>query len=107
MSKRHEKDTEDGAPRGRGKVAEVVPAAAAQDGTPSRADGKLSRKAYDKALHDLHVELVKLQQWVQATGAKVCILFEGRADRGRRGDAALLQLPQVVALVASVIPLAS
>jgi polyphosphate kinase len=85
MSKRHKKDAEDGAPRGRGKVAEVVPAAAARDGAPSRADGKLSRKAYDKALYDLHVELVKLQQWVQATGAKICIVFEGRDGAGKGG----------------------
>ncbi|MFC7478647.1 polyphosphate kinase 2 [Dankookia sp. GCM10030260] len=85
MSKRHKKDAEGGAPRGRGKVAEVVPAAAAQDGAPSRADGKLSRKAYDKALHDLHVELVKLQQWVQTTGTKVCIVFEGRDGAGKGG----------------------
>jgi polyphosphate kinase len=85
MSKRHKKDAEDGAPRGRGKVAEVVPAAAARDRAPSRADGKLSRKAYDQALHDLHVELVKLQQWVQATGAKICIVFEGRDGAGKGG----------------------
>ncbi len=50
-----------------------------------RPDGKLSRKAYDAALHDLHVELVKLQMWVQQSGAKVCIVFEGRDGAGKGG----------------------
>jgi polyphosphate kinase len=52
---------------------------------PRLKDGKLTRKAYEAALHDLHVELVKLQEWVKATGAKVCILFEGRDGAGKGG----------------------
>jgi polyphosphate kinase 2 len=47
--------------------------------------GKLKRKDYEKELATLHVELVKLQRWVQATGAKVCILFEGRDGAGKGG----------------------
>jgi len=47
--------------------------------------GKLKRKDYDKELAKLHVELVKLQRWAQATGAKVCILFEGRDGAGKGG----------------------
>jgi polyphosphate kinase 2 len=50
-----------------------------------KADGRLSRKAYEAALSDLHVELVKLQIWVQQTGAKVCIAFEGRDGAGKGG----------------------
>ena len=53
--------------------------------SPLRADGKLSRKAYEAALFDLHVELVKLQEWAKATGAKVCIVFEGRDGAGKGG----------------------
>jgi polyphosphate kinase 2 (PPK2 family) len=45
----------------------------------------LSGKAYDKALRKLHVELVKLQLWVAHTGAKVCIVFEGRDGAGKGG----------------------
>jgi polyphosphate kinase 2 len=45
----------------------------------------LSAKAYDKALRKLHVELVKLQLWVAHTGAKVCIVFEGRDGAGKGG----------------------
>jgi polyphosphate kinase 2 len=46
---------------------------------------KLSRKDYEQQLHDLHVELVKLQQWVVATGAKVVVVFEGRDGAGKGG----------------------
>ena len=42
-------------------------------------------KDYEKALKKLHVELVKLQLWVAHTGAKVCIVFEGRDGAGKGG----------------------
>jgi polyphosphate kinase len=48
-------------------------------------DGKLGRKAYDKELERLHVELVKLQKWVVAKGLKVCVVFEGRDGAGKGG----------------------
>ena len=47
--------------------------------------GKLSNKEYAKALKALHVELVRLQEWVKAKGAKVCIVFEGRDGAGKGG----------------------
>ena len=46
---------------------------------------KLSRKAYDEELRRLHVELVKLQEWVKYKGLKVCIVFEGRDTAGKGG----------------------
>jgi len=46
---------------------------------------KLSGKEYDKELERLHVELVKLQQWVVHEGKKVCIVFEGRDGAGKGG----------------------
>jgi len=46
---------------------------------------KLSRKDYDRELEKLHVELVKLQQWVQLKGLKVCVVFEGRDGAGKGG----------------------
>jgi polyphosphate kinase 2 (PPK2 family) len=45
----------------------------------------MSRKAFEKELERLHVELVKLQEWTEATGAKVCVLFEGRDAAGKGG----------------------
>ncbi len=47
--------------------------------------GKLTRKDYERELARLHVELVKLQQWVQHKGLKVCIAFEGRDGAGKGG----------------------
>ena len=51
----------------------------------SRSSNRLGNKAYQKELALLHVELVKLQEWVVRTGAKVCILFEGRDGAGKGG----------------------
>jgi polyphosphate kinase 2 len=47
--------------------------------------GKLKAKAYEKELARLHVELVKLQEWVRGRGQKVCIVFEGRDGAGKGG----------------------
>jgi polyphosphate kinase 2 len=53
--------------------------------TAGSTDTKLSRKAYEKELERLHGELVSLQEWAKATGAKVCIVFEGRDTAGKGG----------------------
>jgi polyphosphate kinase 2 len=49
------------------------------------ADDKLKRKEYERELARLHVEFVKLQQWVVNKGLKVCIVFEGRDGAGKGG----------------------
>src|SRR6187399_908670 len=46
---------------------------------------KLKRKEYDEKLRKLHVELVKLQEWVKQEGKKVCVVFEGRDGAGKGG----------------------
>ena len=46
---------------------------------------KISRKEFDKEMEKLQVELVKLQEWVKVTGAKICVLFEGRDTAGKGG----------------------
>jgi len=46
---------------------------------------KLKRKAYEKELRALQVELCRLQDWVKVTGAKIIILFEGRDAAGKGG----------------------
>jgi polyphosphate kinase 2 len=46
---------------------------------------KMKRKEFEKLLRPLHVELVKMQEWVKATGAKICIVFEGRDTAGKGG----------------------
>ena len=47
--------------------------------------GDLKRKDYENELGRLHIELVKLQQWVVHKGLKVCIVFEGRDGAGKGG----------------------
>ncbi|MCQ4618590.1 polyphosphate kinase 2 [Corynebacterium sp. CCUG 71335] len=44
---------------------------------------KLAKKAYEKELLRLQAELVKLQQWVVATGARIVIVMEGRDAAGK------------------------
>jgi len=85
---------------GRGSPAKAAKRAKARSADeprtkPARSDGNgdgilasaeaLSGKGYDKAMKKLHVELVKLQQWVQAKGLKVCVIFEGRDGAGKGG----------------------
>ena len=52
------------------------------------ADGgvaKMKNKQYLRELRKLHGELVAMQEWVKATGAKICIVFEGRDTAGKGG----------------------
>src|SRR5688572_18962504 len=46
---------------------------------------KLTNKDYLEQLRRLHVEMVKLQEWVKAKGIKICIVFEGRDGAGKGG----------------------
>ena len=57
----------------------------ASDDDRRESEEKLTRKAYEKRLAKLHVELVKLQEWVKEKGLKICILFEGRDGAGKGG----------------------
>ena len=45
----------------------------------------LRRATYEKEKFKLQVELLKLQNWVKETGARVVILFEGRDAAGKGG----------------------
>jgi polyphosphate kinase 2 len=58
---------------------------AALDGKPAEPKPAMKRKDFDDALEPLQVELVKLQEWVKATGAKIVVLFEGRDTAGKGG----------------------
>jgi polyphosphate kinase 2 len=51
----------------------------------SREEGPLGRKEFERELRKLHVELVKLQEWVKQKGLKICIVFEGRDGAGKGG----------------------
>jgi polyphosphate kinase 2 len=58
---------------------------AAKGNAKNDSRGELSGKEYAKELKKLHVELVKLQEWVKHAGLKVCIVFEGRDGAGKGG----------------------
>ena len=63
------------------KVTKAKPRVKAKDGD----NDSLSGKEYASELKKLHVELVKLQEWVKHKGLKVCIVFEGRDGAGKGG----------------------
>ena len=46
---------------------------------------KMKRKEYEREMRVLHGELVAMQEWVKTTGAKICIVFEGRDTAGKGG----------------------
>jgi len=46
---------------------------------------RMKRKEYEAELRKLHAELVAMQEWVKATGAKICLVFEGRDSAGKGG----------------------
>src|SRR5476649_1544983 len=60
---------------------------AAKDLEPSNKphDDKLKRREYETKLDELHMELVKMQYWIRATGKKLVVLFEGRDAAGKGG----------------------
>jgi len=61
--------------KSKGKVSKVGAAPKAE----------ISGKDYAREMKKLHVELVKLQEWVKLKGLKVVIVFEGRDGAGKGG----------------------
>jgi hypothetical protein len=57
----------------------------AKDPEETQPAEKLKTKDYERELAKLHVELVKLQEWVRHKGLKVCVVFEGRDGAGKGG----------------------
>ncbi|MFF2960015.1 polyphosphate kinase 2 [Streptomyces sp. NPDC057963] len=53
------------------------------DGKGSGEPGKLPRSLYERELYRLQTELVKLQEWVRAEGARLVVVFEGRDAAGK------------------------
>jgi polyphosphate kinase 2 len=54
---------------------------AGTEGSPRR----MKTKTYEREIRKLHGELVAMQEWVKTTGAKICIVFEGRDTAGKGG----------------------
>jgi polyphosphate kinase 2 len=45
----------------------------------------LSRRVYERELYRLQAEVVKLQEWMRTSGARVVVVFEGRDAAGKGG----------------------
>jgi polyphosphate kinase len=45
----------------------------------------MKRKPYELEMRRLDGELVAMQEWVKASGAKICVVFEGRDTAGKGG----------------------
>ncbi len=70
-------------------------------------NGKMKRKAYERELAKLEVELVKLQGWIKQRGLKVAVIFEGRDSAGKGGTIKRITRrtsPRVVRVVALPAP---
>src|SRR5271154_522063 len=52
---------------------------------PGAKQGKLLKQAYKAELYRLQAELVKLQEWMRTSGARIVIIFEGRDAAGKGG----------------------
>ncbi len=62
-----------------------VPAAETPRAAGKDSPAKMKRKPYEREMRILHGELVALQEWVKSSGAKICIVFEGRDTAGKGG----------------------
>jgi polyphosphate kinase 2 len=77
-SKRHHKGKAKRADQAEVEVAD-------SDSKPTVKKPKMKKKEYEQHMRVLQGELVAMQEWVKATGAKVCIVFEGLDSAGKGG----------------------
>jgi polyphosphate kinase 2 len=67
------------------QAAEDAERSAQANGDKPADKPKMSAKEFEQEMEKLQVELVKMQEWVKATGAKICVVFEGRDTAGKGG----------------------
>jgi polyphosphate kinase 2 len=69
-----------------------MPGKSDNSGSPSKHKGKrLSKKEYEAELYRLQAELVKMQEWARASGARIAVVFEGRDAAGKGGTISRVQ----------------
>ena len=83
-SKASKKDSQPDAPAEAAVTAASAVDTPPQDPTPA-ANTKMKRKEYEAELAKLQGGLVAMQEWVKSSGAKICIVFEGRDTAGKGG----------------------
>jgi polyphosphate kinase 2 len=67
------------------EVGASPPSADAAQDAKGGGPPKMKRKEYEREMRILHGELVAVQEWVKASGAKICVVFEGRDTAGKGG----------------------
>jgi polyphosphate kinase len=80
VGKNKSKNKKAGTSKERGNAAASLPVVSG-DGMPP----EMKAKEYEHELRRLHGELVAMQEWVKSSGAKVCVVFEGRDTAGKGG----------------------
>jgi polyphosphate kinase 2 len=83
--KKAKKDKKDKKAKKARKAEKAQKAGTAEKATKAAVSTALNAKDYDREMKKLHVELVKLQQWIVHKELKVCIVFEGRDGAGKGG----------------------
>jgi len=68
-----------------GQPGTQVQAPSAGAGPEAGGAPRMKRTEYEQHMRVLHGELVALQEWVKESGAKICVLFEGRDTAGKGG----------------------
>jgi len=72
-------------------------------GTENEPVNRMKRGEYEAKLRPLQAELVAMQEWVKVSGAKICVVFEGRDTAGKGGTIKAITerlSPRVVRVVA-------
>lgn len=70
-------------------------------------DKRFNNKVYERELARLQIELVKMQEWIKATGYRAVVIFEGRDAAGKGGAIKRITeccSPRVVKVVALPAP---
>ena len=81
MAKKKKKKDE----RDRDDAETRASSSAAGEETGAGPPPKMRRKEYERQMRILHGELVAMQEWVKDSGAKICVVFEGRDTAGKGG----------------------
>ena len=84
MSKKHVSKTDESKLH-ETELRPAAPTSISGEATSGEPRPKMKNKEYQHELRRLHGELVAMQEWVKASGAKVCVVFEGRDTAGKGG----------------------
>jgi len=70
---------------GKAKNAQAMKASARVNGRSPTDAPRLKKRFFEEEVERLHVELVKLQEYVKARGLRIVVIFEGRDAAGKGG----------------------